>query len=198
MGEEKKVPKLRFPGFTDAWEQRKLGEYGSVAMCKRVFKEQTSSIGEIPFYKIGTFGGIADAYITRELFLEYKYRYPYPKVGAVLISASGSIGRTVVYSGKDEYFQDSNIVWFEHDHRISDKYLKLLYEIIQWNGVEGSTIKRLYNDNILKTKAWIPSLSEQEKLGLFFEDIDNLITLHQRKIEHLKKMKKSLLQQMFV
>ena len=61
-------PELRFPGFADAWEQRKLGDLGKVAMNKRVFKEQTSSEGDIPFFKIGTFGGEPDAFISRELF----------------------------------------------------------------------------------------------------------------------------------
>ena len=107
----KKVPEIRFAGFTDAWEQRKLGQVGSVSMCRRIFKEQTSESGDIPFYKIGTFGGQADAYISRELFAEYRSKYPYPKEGDILISASGSIGRTVEFTGKNEYFQDSNIVW---------------------------------------------------------------------------------------
>ncbi|MBF0935678.1 MAG: restriction endonuclease subunit S, partial [Abiotrophia defectiva] len=63
---KRKVPKLRFPGFTDAWEQRKLGDMGKVSMCKRVFKSETSEIGEVPFYKIGTFGEVADSYISKD------------------------------------------------------------------------------------------------------------------------------------
>ena len=51
-----------------AWEQRKLGDFGYVAMCKRIFKDQTAESGDIPFYKIGTFGGEPDAYISRDLF----------------------------------------------------------------------------------------------------------------------------------
>lgn len=50
-------PIIRFKGYQDDWEQRKFGDVGSVAMCKRIFKEQTSDEGEVPFYKIGTFGG---------------------------------------------------------------------------------------------------------------------------------------------
>ena len=128
------------------WEQRKLGEIGSVSMCRRIFKEQTSENGEIPFYKIGTFGGEADAFISRELFEEYKAKYQYPKKGDILISASGSIGRTVVFTGKNEYFQDSNIVWLNHDKHLDNSFLKCFYSIVKWAGIEGSTIKRLYND----------------------------------------------------
>lgn len=165
--------------FTNAWEQRKLGEVGSVSMCRRIFKEETSESGDIPFYKIGTFGGQADAYISSELFAEYRSKYPYPKEGDILISASGSIGRTVEFTGKNEYFQDSNIVWLNHDDRLDNSFLKCFYSVVKWAGIEGSTIKRLYNDNILNTVISMPSVAEQKKIGTFFKELDNLITLHQ-------------------
>ena len=149
-------------------------------MCKRIFKEQTSDEGEVPFYKIGTFGGEPDAFISRKLFDEYKTKYPYPHKGDILISASGSIGRTIEFTGKDEYFQDSNIVWLKHENEIDNNFLKVLYSIVEWS-CEGSTIKRLYNDNFLKTEFMLPQIDEQIKLGDYFANLDNLITLHQRK-----------------
>ena len=197
MNEEKKVPAIRFKGFTDDWEQRKLGDFGYVAMCKRIFKDQTAESGDIPFYKIGTFGGEPDAYISRDLFEEYKHLYSYPEKGDILISASGSIGRTVEYTGEDAYYQDSNIVWLKHDKTIVNSFLKHLYEVIRWSGIEGSTIKRLYNDNILKTEVMIPAAPEQEEIGKCFNNLDNLITLHQRKLEKLQMIKKSMLEKMF-
>ena len=197
VGEVKKnIPKLRFKGYEDAWEQRKFGDVGTVAMCKRIFKEETSENGEVPFYKIGTFGGEPDAYISREVYEKYKTMYPYPKKGDILISASGSIGRTVEYTGKDEYFQDSNIVWLQHNKNIDNSFLKVLYSVVQWS-CEGSTIKRLYNDNFLKTKIVIPNIKEQMLIGEYFGRLDNLITLHQRKLDELKNMKKTLLSKMF-
>ncbi|HEL2459746.1 TPA: restriction endonuclease subunit S [Streptococcus suis] len=196
--EGERVPKRRFPGFTDDWELRKLGEVGAVAMCRRIFKEQTSEIGEIPFYKIGTFGGTPDAFISKELFEEYRNKYPYPTKGDILISASGSIGRTVEFLGKDEYFQDSNIVWLKHDGKIDNIFLKQFYSIVKWSGVEGSTIKRLYNENILNTEIALPSLLEQKAIGIFFSTLDRQITLHQRKLEKLKNLKKALLNELFV
>ena len=149
-------------------------------MCRRIFKEQTSETGDIPFYKIGTFGADPDAFISRELFEEYKSKYPYPQKGDILISASGSIGRAVEFAGNNEYFQDSNIVWLNHDERLSNPFLKCFYSVVKWAGIEGSTIKRLYNDNILNTVICMPSVPEQKRIGLFFENLDNLITLHQR------------------
>ena len=191
------LPEIRFKGFTDAWEQRKFGDVGSVAMCKRIFKGQTSDNGEVPFYKIGTFGGKPDAFISRELFNEYKTKYSYPNKGDILISASGSIGRTIEFTGKDEYFQDSNIVWLKHKSEIDNNFLKVLYSVVEWS-CEGSTIKRLYNDNFLKTECMLPQIDEQIKLGTFFASFDHLITLHQRKLEKLKILKKACLEKMFV
>lgn len=191
------VPEIRFSGFTEDWEQRKFEDVGSVAMCKRIFKEQTSDEGEVPFYKIGTFGSEPDAFISRELFNEYKTKYPYPNKGDILISASGSIGRTVEFTGRDEYFQDSNIVWLKHGNEIDNSFLKVLYSVIEWS-CEGSTIKRLYNDNFLKTEFILPKIDEQIKIGNYFSNLDHLITLHQRKCKELQNMKKFMLQNMFV
>ena len=197
MTKKTDTPAIRFKGFSDTWEQRKLGEIGSVSMCRRIFKEQTSETGDIPFYKIGTFGADPDAFISRELFEKYKSKYPYPQKGDILISASGSIGRTVEFAGNNEYFQDSNIVWLNHDERLSNPFLKCFYSVVKWAGIEGSTIKRLYNDNILNTVICMPSVPEQKRIGLFFENLDHLITLHQREYEKLHNIKKSMLEKMF-
>ena len=195
--ENNKNPNIRFKGFTDPWEQRKFGDVGSVSMCKRIFKNETSDGGDIPFYKIGTFGGEPDAYISRELFEEYKKKFSYPNEGDILLSASGTIGRIVEYTGEDAYFQDSNIVWLSHDKSICNKFLKVLYPTVKWDGIEGSTIKRLYNDNFLKTQFMMPKIEEQERLGEYFEQLDHLITLHQRKYNKLLNVKKSMLEKMF-
>lgn len=193
-----KKPKIRFKGFTDDWEENILGEFGSVAMNKRIFKEQTSESGDVPFYKIGTFGGVPDAYISKNLFNEYKIKYSYPKIGDILISASGSIGKIVEHMGKDEYFQDSNIVWFDHDNRLNNLFLKSFYLRIKWYGLEGSTIKRLYNKNFVSTEIIYPkNPAEQTKIGKFFKDLDKRITLEQDKYNKLINIKKSMLEKMF-
>lgn len=192
-----KTPAVRFKGFTEDWEQRKFGDYGSIAMCRRIFKHQTSDAGEIPFFKIGTFGNTPDAFISKELFEEFKAMYPYPEKGDILISASGSIGRTVEFKGKDEYYQDSNIVWLKHDKRITNPFLCHLYSVVKWDGVEGSTIKRLYNDIFLNTEIIIPSVSEQDQIATTLDNIDDLITFQQCKYEKLVNIKKSMLYKMF-
>lgn len=193
----KRYPQIRFKGFNNDWEQRKFKDYGSVAMCKRIFKYETSDSGDVPFYKIGTFGNKADAFITNEKYEYYKSKFSFPNKGDILLSASGTIGRIVEYSGKKAYFQDSNIVWLNHNDNIKNSFLKVLYPIVKWDGIEGSTIKRLYNSNFLSTEIHVPKVKEQEKIGVLFEKIDNLITLHQNKHDKLVEIKKSLLEKMF-
>lgn len=195
---EKMVPEVRFKGFTDDWEQRKLGELGSVQMNKRIFKNQTSKSGDVPFYKIGTFGKKADAYISNSLYQDYKEKYPYPSKGDLLISASGSIGRIVEYKGQKAYYQDSNIVWLEHNNHVLNSFLKAFYQIVKWDGTEGSTIKRLYNKNILNTKIKLPKVREQKTIGTLISKVDLLLSLQQRKLEQLKQLKKAMLQQLLV
>ena len=153
----------------------KMSEIGDICMCKRIMKEQTNSTSGIPFYKIGTFGKVADAYISRELYEDYKKRFSFPVKGEILISASGTIGRSVIYDGKDAYFQDSNIVWIHNDEtKVLNKYLYYYYQIVEWN-VEGGTIKRLYNNNLAKTKIAVPSLSEQERIVAILDKFEVLV-----------------------
>ena len=150
-----------------------LGDIGKVSMCRRILKNQTSDDGEIPFYKIGTFGRVATSYISRELFEDYKLRFSYPKLGDILISASGTIGRTVVFNGEDSYFQDSNIVWLDHDEsQVLNRYLYYFYQINPWNVSDGGTISRLYNGNIEKTRIPVPSLEIQSRIVQVLDNFD--------------------------
>lgn len=161
--------------FGDDVKWKTLGEIGEVHMCKRILKNQTSSNGEIPFYKIGTFGKEPDSFISRELFEEYKNKFNYPKKGEILISASGTIGRTVIFDGEDSYFQDSNIVWVENDEKlVLNKFLFYFYKIAKWGVAEGGTIQRLYNSDLKKLKIPIPPLSIQQKIVDILDKFDHL------------------------
>ncbi len=191
------TPKIRFCDFSDNWESKQIGELASVTMNKRIFKEETSEVGEIPFYKIGTFGSEPDSFITREKFEEYKSKYPYPEIGDILISASGSIGRTVEYQGEEAYFQDSNIVWLKHDERLDNSFLKQFYSIVKWQGIEGTTIKRLYNKNILETTIALPSISEQSAIGSLFRTLDDLLASHKDNLTNYQSLKATMLSKMF-
>ena len=150
-----------------------LGDVGSICMCKRILKSQTNTASGVPFYKIGTFGKEADAYISQETFDEYRSRYNFPKKGDVLISAAGTIGRTVVYDGKPAYFQDSNIVWIDNDESVVlNSYLRYCYELKPWKASEGGTIPRLYNDNIAKAVIAVPPIEEQKRVVSILDRFD--------------------------
>ena len=150
-----------------------LGDIGKVSMCKRIMKNETSSSGEIPFYKIGTFGKEADAYISKDLFEKYKAQYSYPKKGDILISAAGTIGRTVVFDGKPAYFQDSNIVWVANDEtQILNRFLLHWYATNPWKVSTGGTISRLYNDNIANAKVPVPPLDVQQRIVNVLDNFD--------------------------
>ena len=152
-----------------------LGQLGEVRMCKRILKNQTTEVGDIPFYKIGTFGKQADAFISRPLYEEFRSKYSYPSKGDLLISASGTIGRVIEFDGEDAYFQDSNIVWLEHDGtKVLNRYLYHCYQIADWKVAKGGTITRLYNDNFKKTEIPLPPLSEQARIVEILDKFDTL------------------------
>lgn len=178
------------------WEVKRLGELGEPCMCKRILKEQTSPIGDIPFYKIGTFGGIQDAYISRELFEQYKEQYNYPKKGTLLLSAAGTIGRVVVFDGKDSYFQDSNIVWIDNDEtKVTNDFLFYCYSRMQWKTEEGGIVSRLYNANLKSTSFIAPkSLAEQQRIAKALSDVDALISTTEKLIQKKKNIKQGTMQ----
>ena len=181
----------------NGWKTKKLGEVAEVCMCKRIFAHQTSKIGNIPFYKIGTFGKEADAYISSQLYEEYKAKYSYPEKGDVLISAAGTLGRTVVFDGRPAYFQDSNIVWLKIDKsQLCNDYLAHYYKVIKWASSEGSTISRLYNGIICDTEILLPPLEEQAAIAEALSDVDSLISSLQKLIEKKKAIKQGTMQEL--
>ncbi|MDM1056021.1 restriction endonuclease subunit S [Myroides sp. 1354] len=189
---------MRFPEFTEEWETKKLGEIGDVKMCRRIFNDETEPMGDIPFFKIGSFGKEADAFISKELYLDYRKRFSFPKKGDILISAAGTIGRTVVYDGNDAYFQDSNIVWIDNDNKnITNEFLYYILQIVKYN-TEGGTIQRLYNNVLKSTKFSSPSIQEQEKISTFLSLVDKRIQTQNKIIGQLETLIKGLCQKLIL
>lgn len=178
----------------------KLGDIGKISMCKRILKSQTNEVSGIPFYKISTFGGIADVFIDEAIFNEYKEKYSYPKKGDILISAAGTVGKTIIYNGEDAYFQDSNIVWIDNNEKIvTNQYLYYFYQTNPFVSTNGSTIKRLYNDNIRETKIKnVPSIEDQNRVTKVLEYLDQKIALNNQINEELEAMAKTLYDYWFV
>lgn len=179
------------------WESVKLGNLCKIKMCKRIFKEQTSASGEIPFYKIGTFGKEADAFISKEIFDDYSSKYPYPKKNEILISCAGTIGKVVMFDGEPSYFQDSNIVWTQNDEtRILNIFLFYVLQRYNWSNIEtnGGTIKRLYNPDLEKANIIVPPLEAQEKIVQAIESIEQKISSLQTELNSLNGKQKEILE----
>lgn len=179
------------------WSIRNLREVGDAKMCKRIFSYQTSERGDIPFYKIGTFGKEPDAFISSEIYNDFKKKFSYPKKGSILISAAGTVGRTVVFNGEDSYFQDSNIVWIDNDEKIlTNEYLKHAFPKIRFR-TEGGTIQRLYNNILLSGYFPLPpTLTEQKAIAFALSDADKLISNLDKLINKKKTIKLGAMQQL--
>ena len=195
------TPRWRFPEFRNAgeWEKTRLGSLIAVAMCKRIFSEETSTEGDIPFYKIGTLGKTPDAFISYDLFQNYKNKYKYPKKGEILLTCSGTIGKIIRYSGEDAYYQDSNIVWLENDQNIIiNDFLFFFLSKFNWTNLNVTTITRIYSDDLKKILLFFPkNHNEQQKIADCLISLDEQIKAQEEKISALKEHKKGMIQQLF-
>ena len=192
------VPNLRFPGFSDEWESRKIGEDCAVYMCKRIFANQTSDQGDVPFFKIGTIGGTPDAYISKDLFEEYRAKYNYPRKGEVMITCAGTVGKTIVFDGEDAYFQDSNIVWLSNPKQLYiNPFLNYVLSRVNWNKLNSTTITRIYNDNLRELVINFPTVKEQEKVVALLSILDKRIAIQNKVIEKYESLIKALRHNIF-
>jgi len=199
--EGKKTPKLRFNEFiiSGDWKEKLLGEIADILMCKRIFAEETNGNKGIPFYKIGTLGGKPDAFISKELFEEYKSKYNYPRKGEILITCSGTVGKCIVYNGQDAYYQDSNIVWVDNPTlEICNELLYYLISNVDWSMLNSTTITRIYGADLRNLKLTFPKNQiEQKKIANNLSTLDESIDLQGQIINTLNTHKKGLIQGLF-
>ena len=192
------VPHLRFPEFSGEWKKVRLGDNCNIQMCKRIMAAQTNTDRGVPFFKIGTIGGKADAYISKELFDEYKAKYPFPHKGEVMITCAGTVGKCIIYNGKDSYYQDSNIVWIDNPNEIiSNDFLYHLLCKVNWSHLNSTTIVRIYNDDLRNLKLYIPQHDEQKKITHLLSLINERIATQNKIIEDLKKLKSVISKSIF-
>ena len=188
------VPNLRFPEFSGEWEKTRLGDNCNIQMCKRIMAVQTNTDGGVPFYKIGTIGGKADAYISKDLFDEYKAKYSFPHKGEVMITCAGTVGKCIIYNGEDSYYQDSNIVWIDNPKEIiSNDFLYHLLSKINWSHLNSTTIVRIYNDDLRNLKLYYPIHDEQKKITNFLSLINKRIATQNKIIEKLQSLIKGII-----
>ena len=183
-------PDIRFPEFSDAWEQRKLGEYVSITSgeAPSKFEEGTElyvKVDDLNYndkYVVDTQNKVAEHSTVKRVT---KGSVVFPKRGAAIIT------NKVRILGLDSYM-DTNMMALTSE-RLDPEFL---YNIISKEGLykiaDTSTIPQINNKHIEPYEVKIPSLDEQRRIGVYFKQLDHLITLHQRELEETKKKKKSL------
>ena len=157
---------------------------------------QTNTENGVPFYKIGTIGGKADAYISKELFDEYKTKYSFPRKGEVMITCAGTVGKCIIYNGEDSYYQDSNIVWIDNPNEIlSNDFLYHLLCKVNWSHLNSTTIVRIYNDDLRNLKLYYPRHNEQKKITHFLQLINERIATQNKIIEKYESLIQAVIYQ---
>ena len=175
------VPEIRFKGFTDPWEQRKLGEI--VDVCSgRDYKHLSK--GPIPVYGTG-------GYMTS---VSEGLSYEEDAIG---IGRKGTIDHP--YRLNAPFWTVDTLFYSLPNQGIDLDFTLCVFLNVDWKSKDESTgLPSLSKQAINETKIWVPSGAEQRAIGAFFSRLDDLITLHQRKLELLQDIKKSLLDKMFV
>ncbi|EOL62554.1 hypothetical protein UCU_02805 [Enterococcus faecalis EnGen0247] len=203
-----KVPKLRFANFEGNWELCKLGEKVDISSASRVHKHEWSSSG-VRFFRssdiMSAYNGTTNqkAFIPNELYEELIKKSGKVNLDDILVTGGGSVG--VPYLVSDEkplYFKDADLLWIKNSGVIDGQFLytffispffrKYIKSISHIGTISHYTIVQAK-----ETPIKLPSFKEQGSIGSFFKYLDDTITLHQRKLEQLKELKKAYLQLMF-
>ncbi len=202
----KNVPELRFPGFTSAWEQRKVSEI--TKFHKQGFYTTEDYNENKKYYLLRGTDLTENKLILKDTpkidATEKDYQAFKTEVGDFLIVRSGTVGTYgIVYEDIPAIF-GSYLIDFRFDmEQVTNEFFGYFYQSESFKSqlrqiVQQSANTNINAENIKSTSIMLPSVDEQKKIGEFFIQLDNLITLHQRKCDQLKEYKKGLLQQMFV
>ena len=204
------APEIRFKGFTEAWEQRKLGDMMNVTSVKRIHQSDWTDSG-VRFLRARDIVAAAKneepddyLYISKEKYEEYSALSGKVGVSDLLVTGVGTIGVPYLVRNLEPlYFKDGNIIWFQNSDKIDGKFLFYSFSAEQIQGFINEsagigTVGTYTIESGKKTPISLPNQIEQAKVGEFFQQLDNLITLHQRELEKLKNLKKACLEKMFV
>ncbi len=207
---DEKFPEIRFPGFSDAWEQRKLSE-----ICKRITDGSHFSPAEVdkgypmPSVKDMTENGFnlsSCKKISKDDYDVLVNQGCKPEIGDVLVAKDGSILKYafVIKQNQEFVILSSIAILKPFSKYIDGGYLAQYFKIDDFKqkvineNTTGTGVPRIVLANFKNFEIYFPGLEEQQRIRDFLDSIDNLITLHQRKLDHLKQLKKGFLQQMFV
>lgn len=203
---EQKVPEIRFEGFTEAWEQRKL-----IEVCDYVdYRGKTPTKTENGIFLV-TAKNVKDGFIDYETSKEYISENAYeevmrrgkPEIGDVLITTEAPCGNVAQINKADIALAQRIIKYRGHIGVVDNTYLKYYLLSPEFQKIlnaksSGGTVQGIKGSILHQQKIIYPNYEEQKKIGQHMDSLDHLITLHQQKCEELKKIKKFMLQKMFV
>ena len=203
------IVQLTPPFYTFSWEQRKLGDMMNVTSVKRIHQSDWTDSG-VRFLRARDIVAAAKneepddyLYISKEKYEEYSTLSGKVDVSDLLVTGVGTIGVPYLVRNLEPlYFKDGNIIWFQNSDKIDGKFLFYSFSAEQIQGFINEsagigTVGTYTIESGKKTPISLPNQIEQAKVGEFFQQLDNLITLHQRKFEKLTNVKKSMLEKMF-
>ena len=202
-------PEIRFKGFTDAWEQRKFSELTEIRSASRVHKEEWQSSG-VPFYRssdvMAALNGTENekAFISEELYEKLSAVSGKLEKGDVLVTGGGSVGKPyIVPNNEPLYTKDADLLWIKNNENLDPYFVYTFFFSPTFTDYLNSvshvgTIAHYTITQLGETPITLPCVSEQQKIGDYFRNLDSIITLHQRKLEKLKNIKKACLEKMFV
>ena len=201
-------PKIRFKGYEEDWEQRKLGDVTELKSASRVHKGEWTDSG-VPFFRssdgMAAINGTTNekAYISEELYEKLSNASGKLEEGDVLVTGGGSVGNPyIVPNNEPLYTKDADLLWIKNQGRfypyfLYEYFFSPTFRIYLSNISHVGTIAHYTITQLSETPISLPDIEEQIKVGEYFESLDRLITLHQRKCEETKKLKKYMLQKMF-
>ena len=200
-------PAIRFKGFTDAWEQRKLGEIVEIKDSARIPNNEWSDIG-VPYIRASDISSKnlkGTLFISSERYEFYKNKTGAPMRGDVLFNGGGEIGKSIICNdSKPIYVQGGAVLYARTSasNELGASYLKTYYETSHSRkyidaASAGGTMKHFTLKPAQEMPVYLPEAEEQKQIGDFYICIDNLITLHQRKYDKLQVLKKAMLEKMF-
>ena len=192
----KRVPEIRFAGFTDDWEQRKLGDVTELKSASRVHKGEWTDSG-VPFFRssdvMAAINGTTNekAYISEELYEKLSNASGKLEEGDVLVTGGGSVGNPyIVPNNEPLYTKDADLLWIKNQGRfypyfLYEYFFSPTFRIYLSNISHVGTIAHYTITQLSETPISLPDIEEQIKVGEYFESLDRLITLHQRQYQKL-------------
>ena len=202
-----KVPEIRFPGFTEDWEERKLGELGKTQSGIGFPDAEQGGSEGIPFFKVSDMNNIgneyemrnANHYVSNEQIERKKWK-PIKDVPAIIFA---KVGAAIMLNRKrlvtSPFLIDNNTMAYLFNNTWDIYFGKILFETINLPRYSQVGALPSYNSSDIENiSVKVPVKDEQQKIGAFFKQLDDTIALHQRKLDLLKETKKGFLQKMFV